>query len=168
MMIILNLVHILAGVFWAGATLLLTFFVAPAIEAAGPGGGLIMQKLVKGTRFPLAMMLSGVLTILSGLSMFWLVSGGLSAAWMASNHGIAITLGGGAGILAAILGGAMSGRATRRLGALMQEIQASGKQAGPEQQAEIKALQVTMRRGSLAGALCILIALIGMSVARAV
>ena len=167
MMIILNLVHILAGVSWAGGVLLFTFFVAPAARDAGPQGGAFMQKLVNEKRFPQAMMLSGILTILSGLAMYWLVSRGLDAAWMSSDHGIAITVGAIAGILAAILSGAMTGRASRRLGALMQEIQAAGGQPTPEQQEVIKSLQATMRLGSLAGAAFILIALIGMSVARA-
>lgn len=168
MMIVLNLVHILAGAFWAGAALLLTFFLVPAVDAAGPQGGAVMQKLVKDTRFPQAMTASGVLTILSGLTMYWLVSGGFSAAWISSNHGVAITVGGIGGIFAAIVGGGVSGRATKRLGTLMQQIQASGEQPTPEQQAQIKALKGTMRWGSLAGSICILIALIGMAVARAV
>jgi uncharacterized membrane protein len=168
MMILLNLVHILAGVFWAGAALLLSFFLVPAIDAAGPQGEAVMQKLVKGTRFPQAMMASGMLTVLSGLVMYWLVSGGLSAAWVSSNHGVAITLGGIGGILAAIVGGGVSGRATKRLGTLMQQIQASGGQSTPEQQAQIESLKGTMRWSSLAGSACILVALIGMAVARAV
>jgi len=168
MMIVLNLVHILAGSFWAGGLLLLTFFLFPAVDAAGPQGAAVMQKLMKGTRFPLIMMGSGVLTLLSGLTMYWLVSGGLSQAWMSSNHGVAITAGGIGGILAAILGGAVTGRASKRLGALMQEIQASGGQPTAEQQARLQSLKGTVRRGSLAGAFCILIALIGMALARAV
>ncbi|HEX7964229.1 MAG TPA: hypothetical protein VF651_00815 [Gammaproteobacteria bacterium] len=167
MMILLNLVHIMAGAFWAGAVLLLTFFLFPAMESAGPQGGAVMQKLVKGTRFPLAMMGSGVLTILSGLALYWFVSGGLSAAWISSSHGVAITVGGIGGILAAIVGGAMSGRASKRLGALMQEIQAAGAQPTADQQMEIASLKRTVRRGSLAGAAFILVALVGMSVARA-
>ncbi len=168
MLLVLNLVHILSGVFWAGSVLLLTFFVVPAIEASGAQGKAVMQSLLKGTRFPLAMMLSGMLTVLSGLAMYWLVSDGLKGNWIGSAHGIAITVGGLGGVLAAIVGGAISGRATKRLGAVMQQIEAAGKPATAEQEAEIRALQTTMRMGTVLGTLFILVALVGMAVARAV
>jgi hypothetical protein len=166
MMIVLNLVHIVAGAFWAGSALLLTCFVVPAVNAAGQQGGAVMQKLTKETRFPLAMALSGALTVLSGLAMYWLVSDGLSAAWISSSHGIAITVGGVAGICAAIAGGAMAGGASKRLGALMEECQTAGKPPTAEQQAEIERFKAKMRQGSVAGSIFILIALIGMAIAR--
>jgi hypothetical protein len=80
---------------------------------------------------------------------------------------LAITVGGIGGILAAIAGGAVTGRASKRLGALMQEIQGSGAQPTADQQVEIASLKRTIRQGSLVGAVCILVALVGMSVARA-
>ncbi len=166
MMTFLNLVHIVAGVVWAGSALLLTFFIMPAVSAAGQPGATVIQKLTQETRFPLFMALGGALTVLSGLTMYWLASDHLSATWMSSNHGIAITVGAVAGILAAIAGGAMAGRASKRLGALMAECQAAGKPPTAEQQTEIERLKAKMRQGSMAGSLFILIALMGMALAR--
>jgi hypothetical protein len=166
MMIFLNLVHIVAGAFWAGSALLLTFFVMPAVSAAGQPGATVIQKLTQETRFPLFMALGGALTVLSGLVMYWLVSGGLSSAWLSSAHGIAITVGAVAGICGAITGGAVAGRASKRLDGLMAECQAAGKPPTAEQQAVIERMQATMRKGSLASSLFILIALMGMALAR--
>jgi uncharacterized membrane protein len=39
---LLRIIHIVAGVFWVGGTLIMTFFVAPAIGATGESG----QKFV--------------------------------------------------------------------------------------------------------------------------
>jgi hypothetical protein len=165
LMLVLNVIHILAGAFWAGSALLLTFFILPAVSAAGPQGGAVLEKLTQETRFPMAMALGGALTVLSGLVMYWLVSGGLSAAWISSPHGIAISVGAVAGIGCAIAGGAVAGRATKRLGALVEEH--AGKTPTAEQQAEMDRLKATMRQGSVLSSLFILVALIGMGLARA-
>jgi len=166
MMTFLNLVHIVASAFWAGSALLLTFFIMPAVSAAGQPGATVIQKLTQETRFPLFMALGGALTVLSGLVMYWLVSGGLSSAWLSSAHGIAITVGAVAGICGAIVGGAVGGRASKHLDGLMAERRAAGKPPTAEQQVEIERMQATMRKGSLAGSLFILIALMGMALAR--
>ncbi|MGD8828852.1 MAG: hypothetical protein PVG21_09130 [Gammaproteobacteria bacterium] len=168
MMIVLNLVHILAGAFWAGAVIFLAAFVAPAVEAAGPAGGSFMQKLMNETRFSQAMALSGALTVLSGLALYWFVSGHLSAAWILSGHGLAITAGGIGGILAALAGALISNRAAWKLNGLMAAVQAGGGEVTDAQAGEIAGLKSRLRTGSVAGALLVFVALTGMALARAI
>lgn len=165
-MIVLNLIHILAGVFWAGAILFLALFVGPAVNAAGPAGGAFMHKLMTETRFSMAIAAGGVLTVLTGLVLYWLVSNALSSNWILTGHGLAITLGGIAGILAAVVGATVSKRANLRIGALAAEIQAGGKPPSSAQQSELQNLKNTMRMGSTLSALLVLIALTGMALAR--
>ena len=167
-MIVLNLIHILAGVFWAGAILFLALFVGPAVNAAGPAGSVFMQKLMTETRFSMAIALGGVLTVLTGLALFWLVSNAFSSNWILTGHGAAITLGGLAGIAAAVVGATISKRANLRISALAAEIQAGGKSPSEVQQSELQSLKKKMRMGSMLSALLVLIALTGMALARSI
>lgn len=164
-LILLSTLHIVLGAFWAGSALLLALFIDPAVEAAGPAGGAFMQKLIAETRFAQVMPFAGMLTVLSGLLLYWLASG-FAPAWITSPHGIAITIGGVAGILAAVVGAVLVKRPRLRMVALMRALP-SGQVPNPEQQAEIGRLKAAARRGSLIGSVLILAALAGMALAKA-
>ncbi|HET7921591.1 MAG TPA: hypothetical protein VFM15_02425 [Gammaproteobacteria bacterium] len=166
LMIILNLVHIVAGVFWGGAVLLLAVCIGPAVDAAGAAGSAFMHKLMVEARFAMAMGISGGLTMLSGLIMYWMVSGGLASAWLTSTHGILISVGAICGIATAVLGGAASKRAGKRMSALAAEIQAAGNAPNETQQAEMQGLKLKLRRSSVVSGWLILIAIVCMALAR--
>jgi hypothetical protein len=53
-MALLRLVHIVSGVFRVGTMLFVAGFLQPAVAAAGPDGGRVMQRLATATRFPTA------------------------------------------------------------------------------------------------------------------
>ena len=163
-MLILSLLHIVAGAFWAGAALFAFAFLEPVVEALGPAGGAFMQKLMTGTKLMLVMPLVGVLTILSGAVMYWMVSDHFAPAWLTSAHGIVISIGAFAGILAAMAGGM-----GKRLRARLLEIRAGLKGAAPDaaQQAEMQTLTAALRTRSRAAALLILLALCCMAAAHA-
>jgi uncharacterized membrane protein len=165
---ILYPVHIIAGACWAGAVFLLVFFVDPAVLAAGAAGSAFMQKLMQGTRFPMAMSVSGGLTVLSGFILYWLASDGLSAAWITSAHGIVITLGAVAGLLGAVFGAIVAKRGRLALLALQQQLQTGGSGPPAALQTEIQALNTKVHKGSLIGAAFVLLALACMALGRAV
>jgi hypothetical protein len=48
--IILRLVHILAGVFWAGTVFLMAGFLVPTMRATGREGGVFVQYLMRERR----------------------------------------------------------------------------------------------------------------------
>src|SRR5438034_5087899 len=73
-MILLRVIHILSGVFWAGATFFLVGFLQPVVAASGPEGGRLMQRLTSQKRFQMAMPVAAGLTILSGLALYGRVS----------------------------------------------------------------------------------------------
>jgi len=168
LMVALYFIHIIAGIFWAGTALFLTGFLQPAVNAAGPAGGAVMNKLVTETRFSLAMSAGGGLTVLTGLVMYWLVSRDFSTAWFASTHGILISAGGAAGIVAVIVGFTSTKGANQRMGLLAGEIQAGGQPPSAAQQAELEALKLKMRKSSVSGTLLILIAIVCMALARTI
>ena len=45
--LVLRLIHILAGVSWAGAAVAFAAFVDPSVRASGPSGGPVIQQLVR-------------------------------------------------------------------------------------------------------------------------
>ncbi len=101
--IIARLLHIVLGIFWGGVGLFNVFYLAPAIRDAGPEGGKVMGALL-GRGFLKVMPIAAVFTILSGLWLYWRVSGGFEAEYMGSAPGMAYGLGGGAAILAFVFG----------------------------------------------------------------
>lgn len=162
-MLILSLLHIVAGAFWAGAVLFAFAFLEPVVEALGPAGGAFMQKLMTGTRLQAVMPAVGALTVLTGAVMYWLVSDHFSSAWITSPHGIAISIGAFAGIMAGMASGM-----SKRLRARLMEIRSGLKGAAPDaaKQAEMQTLIAALRIRSRVVALLILVALCGMALAH--
>ena len=161
----LRLIHIFSGILWAGWTWALLAFVAPASQAAGPEGGKFMQALAGKTKVTQAMLVAPLLVVLTGLLMYWQVSGQLSGTWLVSRSGLSLTVGGLAGIVAFVLGLVMISPAGNRLAALMREIQSSGGPPSAKQQAELRAIQERIAKGGLYVAVLLVITVIGMVLA---
>jgi uncharacterized membrane protein len=159
-------VHVVAGVAWAGALIFIAWFLTPALRATGPSSGALMQQLVRVQRLPVYLMALMALTILSGLSLFWLDITAFGPAWMHTGAGRTFAAGGAFAILSAILGMVVNAPTSKKLGALMGSIQAAGKQPSTEQTAELGQLQNRLYRAGQAVAVLILLAVICMSVAR--
>jgi uncharacterized membrane protein len=102
LMLILRLTHILAGVFWVGATLTSTIYLKPTLEASGEAGQKVLERLVTNTRLFTAMTAAGILTVIAGYTMYWLDSDGFSSAWTHSGPGIGFAIGGASGLLGLI------------------------------------------------------------------
>jgi uncharacterized membrane protein len=105
--------HVLAAAFWVGATIFLVGFVGPAVARAGADGGAFMQSLVSHSRFPVALGIAGGTTVLSGVLIFWILSGGFAPAYMHSSTGMLISYGAACGTLA-IVTGVITGRLQQR------------------------------------------------------
>jgi uncharacterized membrane protein len=161
-----RLVHVVAGVAWAGALIFIGWYLTPAIRATGPSGGALMQQLVRVQRLPVYLMTMMALTILSGLSLFWLDISAFGPAWMHTGAGRTFSAGAGFAILTAILGAIVNVPTAKKLGALMGSIQAAGTQPSAEQAAELGQLQNRLYRAGQAAAVLILLAVICMGVAR--
>jgi uncharacterized membrane protein len=159
-------VHVVCGVAWAGAVIFVALILLPAIRATGPSGGALMQQLVRVQRLPVYLMVLAILTILSGLSLFWLDYSAFGNAWMHTGPGRTFSLGGALAIFAAIFGMVVNTPAAKQMGVLVGSIQAAGKPPSPEQAAEMGRLQNRLYRATQGVAVIILLAVICMGVAR--
>ncbi len=117
-LVILRVIHILAGVYWAGAVFLTVTFLMKAMADAGPAGGQVMGALIK-RRFFDTLPAVALVTVLSGIELFRKASSGFSAAWLGSPTGVGLSIGAVAGILALAMGGLVGRPATLQAVALM-------------------------------------------------
>src|SRR5438046_2518892 len=102
--IVLRLLHIVAGVFWAGAVFLTAGFLIPAVRATGPAGGQFMRQLVGKQGLPTRVVAAALVTVLSGLGLFWRNASLSSGAWPRSHPGMGYSIGALAALLALIPG----------------------------------------------------------------
>lgn len=127
-MIILRLLHIVAGATWVGFAVFGAFLLGPAIQDAGPEGGKVMGALQRRGMMT-AMPLLAMTTIISGLWMYWRVSAGFNAAYMGSTVGAMYGVGGTLAILGFVLGLTITRPAMVKITAILQSL-------GPDTPAE--------------------------------
>jgi uncharacterized membrane protein len=165
-LVVLRFVHILAGALWFGGAAMILFFLMPAARDLGPAGGELMRYLTRTRSLPRWMLTMTLLTVVSGLGLFYRVSGGFDAAWMGSRAGITFSVGGALGILTAVVGLLVNSPTAKRLGALGAEIARGGQGPTPAQGVELARLQTRLRVASLAGVGMLGVAVAAMAVAR--
>jgi uncharacterized membrane protein len=166
-LLLLRLLHIVTGVVWVGAVTLLTLLILPSLRAAGPAGGAVMQQLTQVRRMPLWLMAGSVLTLVSGIGLYWHDSGGFqSSAWLGSGSGRMFGLGGVLAIAGAAIGMIVNGPAAKRLGELMGQIQSAGRPPSADQSAELQRLQGRLSSVGMLVMILLLLATAAMAVAR--
>jgi len=165
LMISMRIIHIFAGVFWAGTSFFMLSFVSPTVIATGAEGQKFMQQLAFRTRFTTAMMGVAILTVLSGLVMYWQIFNFRLSA-LSSGYGLMLTLGAIAGFIGLLTGYFLQNRTTGKMKAVSESIAASGGPPTPEQQTEMKSLAETVTRGSQITSVLLALSLLGMSIAQ--
>lgn len=163
-LIVLRLIHVVGGMIWVGGAVLMAFFIGPALQSVGPAAGPIMGALQK-RKFMVVLPVIAILTILSGVRLMQITSGGFSAAFFQSPMGKTYAWAGLAAIVAFLMGIVVNRPTMIKLGTLQQSM-ASDPVSKDKIAAEIRKLQ---QRMSLAGSIVttlLLLAAIGMAVAR--
>ena len=163
---LLRVLHVGAGVFWVGSVLFIAMFLVPALRSVGPAGGAVMRDIVEGRKLPLWLMAASLVTILSGIGLYWVDSDGFQSAWLASGPGRTFGLGGVLALISAVLGMAINAPTARRLGQLGAALRAEARQPTPEEAARMEQLQTRLNRVTLAVAVLLALATLAMAVAR--
>jgi uncharacterized membrane protein len=163
---LLRVLHIVLGVCWVGAVVFIAAFLVPSIRASGPAGATIMRQLMQERRMPIWLMGAAVLTILSGLGLYWVDSAGFQSTWLGSGPGRVFGIGAVMGIAAAGVGMSVNNPAGRRLAELAGPIQADRRAPTPEEAAQMAALQSRLNRATNVVAVLLLLATLAMAVAR--
>ena len=165
-MVVLRVVHILAGVFWVGAALTTLLFIQPTARELGPAAGPFMMHLAGRKRLIDYVLSAAGLTVLAGLLMYWRVTLGLDLDVIGSAYGISLTIGALCAIAALAIGGSIVRPGIMATLAIGREVAASGGAPTPEQAAQMQAIQ---RRSTAAGKAIVpllIVAVIGMAAAR--
>jgi uncharacterized membrane protein len=163
--LVLRIIHIVSGVVWVGGAFFITLFVEPAVKASGPDGGKFMDRLTV-THFPQVLTSAALLSLLSGVALYWRVSAGFQLAWVQTPTGLAFAIGGAAAFVAFGVGVFMVRPRLVRMGAIGQEIAASRGAPSSAHLSEIGTLQAGVERLSRLNAYVMLLILIAMAVAR--
>jgi hypothetical protein len=164
--IILRVIHLVCGVYWAGTLFFLVTLLQPSVAEAGPEGGKVVQALMR-RRFLDIVPIMAAMTILSGLELFRRISGGFSSAWMASRPGMTLTTGVVAALVAFTIGMTVLRPSAKRTGPLAQSAQQMPE--GAEREAALAEVQRLRRRTAIGGrwvAALLAVAVIGMAVFR--
>jgi len=162
----LRVLHVVAGVLWAGAAIVYLTYVKPAVQLIGPAGPMFMQAFVVRRKYPRFMQVSSILCVVAGVIMFWYSSGGLSASWLTSGPGIGFTIGSVAGLLSFFLGALFIGPRGGRIGKLGQEIAAAGGPPSAAQAEEMHRLETEIARYENVEFVLLAISLLTMATAR--
>lgn len=140
--LIARLLHIGAGVVWAGTAITFGRYVEPAVNEIGAGGQQLMQSLERRgyTKFMATVAVTG---ILSGTYLYWRVSDGLQASWITSGFGLTLTIGAITALAAFALGPIFYIPAGKRIAEITKGMGPGG--PSTEQRAELVA--ITQRLG---------------------
>ena len=167
LMALLRLVHILAGIFWVGAILVLAGFLLPAARAVGPGAGALMGQLMERQRLQLWINVAMTLAILAGFALYGLDSRISGGGFGRSATGMTLALGALFAIAAAGVGGAMARPAGRQLGEIARRMQERGGGAPPaDLAAQAKPLQQKMARALTIMSVLLVLSATAMAIAR--
>lgn len=165
LIILLRVLHILSGVFWVGAALMLTFFISPTVLATKENGQGFMRHFMRQTRFNLAMWTSAITAVVAGAILYWIDSQGFTSAWVRSGPGIGFGVAAGFAFLGLVVGifQNRNSNAMAKLGGL---IQAQGSPPSTEQAAKLQSLGKSLAVGGNLNVAFLILATLGMAIAR--
>ena len=165
-MLIMRILHILSGVFWAGGLFSLTMFIMPAVNSSMPEGGKVMQRMINAYKFPVYMLVGASLTLLTGLAMMDRLSEHFTMSWFSAPHGMVLSTGGLSAIIAFFLGLLINKPKADRMGKIGQEIMQTGGKPTEAQMAEMTKLRMGITSMTKNIAILILIAVLCMAAAK--
>lgn len=165
-LLVLRLVHILGGIFWLGSGLFTTFFLIPALGRVGPAAaGPVMGALQQRRLFTILPVVA-LLTILSGLRLFQIVSVDFAPTYMASRTGQTYLWSGIAAVVAFVLSILVARPAAVRAGQLGASLGSLPEEQRTGRAAEVERLKRRTELASIVAMVLLSGAAAGMAVAR--
>ncbi|HWL38826.1 MAG TPA: hypothetical protein VNO75_01215 [Gemmatimonadaceae bacterium] len=165
-LLVLRLIHILGGIFWLGSGLFTMFFLMPALGRAGPAAAGPLMGGLQQSRLFTVLPVVAVLTILSGLRLFQIVSGGFSPAYVWSPMGQTFLWSGIAAIVAFLLSLVVARPVMLRAGQLAAGIAKLPQEERADAAKELERLQRRGKIASIVATTLLIGAGAGMAVAR--
>lgn len=145
--LILRLLHIGTGVFWAGSLIYLAAFISPAVNAMGQEGGKFMQQLSRTNKLPVWMTAISFLNILTGVRLLWINIERGGTAWLTGHEGASFALGGLLGLGAFMIGMMVNRPAVSRMAEIGEAVAKAGGPPTPEQAQQLAFLRAKMQKG---------------------
>ena len=158
---LLRIIHIVAGVFWVGGTLIMTFFIGPTIGATGEAGQKFVGHLMNDLKFSNRMSAAAGSTILAGLILFGL-DARAGANWLRSGFATGLSIGAAFAVVG-FISGLMIGRTTKEMAQLGTQMQ--GKPT-PDQLTQMQAIRKRQATFSTISATTLVLAVVFMAIAR--
>ena len=162
LVIALRIIHIVAGIFWVGGVLMMTFFIGPTIGATAEAGQKFVGHLMNNLKFSNRMAAAGGLTILAGFILYWIDSDGFTSAWMTSGAGRGFGIGAAFALIGFVFG-ILIGRTTKAMAQLGAQIQG---RPSAEQMTQLNALRKQQTTYSNLSAVALILSVIFMAIAR--
>ena len=162
LVIALRIIHIVAGIFWVGGTLIMTYFIGPTIGATGESGQKFVGHLMNNLKFSNRMAAAAGLTILAGFILYWIDSDGFTSAWMTSGAGRGFGIGAAFAVIGFIFG-LLIGRTTKAMAQLGAQIQG---RPSTEQMNQLNTLRKQQATYSNISAVTLILSVIFMAIAR--
>ncbi|HSM72902.1 MAG TPA: hypothetical protein VK851_15290 [Anaerolineales bacterium] len=141
-LLILRILHIGAGVYWVGSTLLLALVITPALKATGGSGQKFIDYLITKKRFGTESAGAGGMTGLAGFLLYWHDSQGFTSAWMDSSAGIGFGVGALFGLIAFIFG-VLTDRRLKAMAQLREQLESAPSDETTSQLQELEKQQTT-------------------------
>lgn len=163
--VVARIIHIVLGVFWAGAMIFNALFLLPAMSDAGPEGAKVGAALMR-RRFADILPVAAGLTLLSGLWLYWRVSVGFDPAYMSSRPGMTYGIGAVAAFIAYGIGMQVMRRSMLRAAALSQSAATAEASERERLMATAQALRMKAGRAARLVAALLGVTVIAMAIGR--
>lgn len=166
-MLVFRLLHIAAGVAWAGSLFLFVVFVQPSSASIAPAGAPFMAELLGKRRLVDRIIAMGGLTVTGGLFLYWhdVQAYGSLGDFVGSAFGAFITIGSVASVAALTIGVVATRPNVMRLLALGRSAAEAGGPT-PEQAAEMGGIQARLKVFARTSLSLLAVAVFAMATAR--
>jgi hypothetical protein len=166
--LLFRIIHIAAGVAWAGSLFLFVVFVQPSVAAIAPAGAPFMGELLGKRHLVRWLLIFGGLTIVGGAYLYWKgwQAAGALGEWISSSYGAILTVGAVAALIAYGIGLFVSRPSAARVLAIGRTIAASDEPPPAEIAEEMKALQGRLKIAARTSLGLLVLSVLTMATAR--